>query len=123
MNSVPADGILRTMITLKALAVVAAGMFAAASLYAGEGHACCAKGGEMKTAKAECGISFAKLNLTQEQEAKMKAAAKDCKKGGCNEESMTQMNVKAEQILTKEQYATWKESGGCGHMGDKTARS
>jgi Spy/CpxP family protein refolding chaperone len=114
----------RTMITLKALAVVAAGMFAAASVFGAEGHACCAKGGEkMADKKAECGMSFASLNLTKEQETKMKAAAEDCKKGGCSEQSMAAMNQKAQQILTKEQFATWKEAG-CGHdKADKGTRS
>ncbi|CAN5301160.1 hypothetical protein BH20VER2_BH20VER2_12660 [soil metagenome] len=109
------------MINLKALAVVAAGMFAAASLFAGD-HACCPKGGEMKQAKSECGMSFAKLDLTQEQEEKMKTAAADCKKGGCNEESIAKMNQKAEQILNETQYASWKEAGGCNKKTEK-ARS
>jgi Spy/CpxP family protein refolding chaperone len=105
------------MINLKALAIVAAGMFAVGSLSAGE--ACCAKGGEMKQAKSECGMSFADLNLTKEQEEKMKAAAADCKKGGCSEESMAKMNQQAEQILNETQYASWKEHGGCNKKTEK----
>ncbi|CAN5769487.1 hypothetical protein BH20VER1_BH20VER1_29890 [soil metagenome] len=112
------------MMNLKALAIVAAGMFAAASVFAGEGHACCPKGGEKMADKSKCGMSFASLSLTKEQETKMKAAAEDCHKGGCSEESMAEMNQKAEQILTKEQYASWKEHGGCGHeKAEKTTRS
>jgi Spy/CpxP family protein refolding chaperone len=101
------------MIT-KALAVVAAGMFAAASVFAGEGHACCAKGGEaMAEKKAGCGMSFASLNLTQDQETKMKTAAEECHKAGCSEESTAKMNERAKEILTEQQYAAWKQAGGC----------
>ena len=94
----------------KALAFVAAGMFAVGSAFAGEhGAACCAKtaGNE---AKAGCDMTFANLNLSQEQRTKMEQLAAECHKGGCNEATMAKMNQEAEKVLSKEQYATWKAS-------------
>jgi hypothetical protein len=71
----------------------------------------------MKAAKSDCGMSFANLNLTEEQETELKAAAEECHKGGCSDESKARMNEMAKQILTEQQYATWKDSGGCAAKG------
>ena len=65
-------------------------------------------------------MTFANLNLTADQKAKMQKAAADCHKGGCTEETMAKMNKEAEQILSKEQYATWKESHKTHKPADKT---
>ena len=97
------------MIKSKALAVVAVSLFAAASVFAGEGAGCCAKTAS-NTAKAECDTTFANLNLSQEQRTKMEQIAADCQKGGCTEETMAKMNKEAEKVLSKEQFATWKAS-------------
>ena len=55
-------------------------------------------------------MTFANLNLTPEQKAKMEKAAADCHKGGCTEETMAKMNKDAQEILTEQQYAAWKDS-------------
>ena len=101
------------MIKFKVLALIAAGAFAASSTFAGDkGHCATTVGNEAKHA---CSMSFANLNLTAEQKPKMEKLAAECGKGGCTKESMTKMNNEAEEILTKEQFATWKAS----HDGEK----
>lgn len=98
------------MIKFKALAFLAAGMFAAGSAFAGEkGGDCCAKTASNE-AKAGCDMTFANLSLSQEQKTKMEQLAADCHKGGCNEATMAKMDREAEKVLSKEQYATWKSS-------------
>ena len=98
------------MIKFKIVAVVAAAAFAASPLFAGDKAGCCAMGGEGKMAKEGCEMTFASLNLTAEQKTKMEKVAADCHKAGCTEDSVANMNKQAEQILSKEQYATWKET-------------
>ena len=98
------------MIKFKFLAVVAAAAFAASPLFAGDKAGCCAHNADGKMAKEGCEMTFASLNLTAEQKTKMEKVAADCHKAGCTEDSMANMNKQAEQILSKEQYATWKET-------------
>ena len=96
------------MTKLKALAFVAAGMFAASSAFAGEkGADCCAKTASNEV-KAGCDMSFANLSLSQEQKSKMEQIAADCHKGGCNEATMAKMDREAQKVLSKDQYETWK---------------
>ena len=98
------------MIKFKALAIVAIGAFAAtsASAFAGDkGH--CAGMQVGNDGKMAC-ASYANLNLTVEQKAKMDALAAECHKGGANEATMAKMDKEAQQILTKEQYASWKSA-------------
>ena len=81
------------MMKFKALAIVAAGAFAASSAFAGDkGH--CAGMQASNDGKMAC-ASYANLNLTAEQKAKMDNEAKT--------------------ILNKEQYASWKAA----HKDDK----
>jgi hypothetical protein len=94
------------MTKFKALAFLAAGMFAASSAFAGD-H--CAKTASNE-AKAGCDMTFAKLSLSQEQKSKMEQIAADCHKGGCNEATMAKMDREAQKVLSKDQYATWKAS-------------
>jgi len=98
------------MTRFKALAFVAAGLFAASSAFAGEkGGDCCAKTANNE-ANAGCDMTFANLNLSQEQKTKMEQLAADCHKGGCNETTMAKMDREAQKVLSKDQYATWKAS-------------
>ena len=55
-------------------------------------------------------MTFANLNLSQEQKTKMEQLAADCHKGGCNETTMAKMDREAQKVLSKDQYATWKTS-------------
>ena len=94
------------MMKFKALAIVAVGAFAATSAFAGEkGH--CAGMQASNDGKMAC-ASYANLNLTAEQKAKMDALSAECHKGGSNEATMAKMDKEAKSILNKEQYASWK---------------
>ena len=90
----------------KLIALVAAGLFAAGTVFAGA-HGDCTKqvGNE---AKAACQVSLASLNLTTDQKAKMDAAMEEHHKAGCSEASEAQYMKEAKGILTKEQYAKFK---------------
>ena len=96
------------MFKFKAFAVVAAAAFAVSSAFAGDkGH--CAGMQASNDGKMAC-ASYANLNLTAEQKAKMDALAAECHKGGANEATMAKMDKEAKSILTKEQYASWKSA-------------
>ncbi len=91
----------------KALAFLTATLVASASvsLYAGDKAGCC-----MKTASNETkvGMSYAQLNLSAEQETKLKNLEADCAKAGCSKESMEKFQAGAKDILSAEQYAKFK---------------
>lgn len=91
---------------IKIIALVAAGLFAAGTLFAGE-HGDCSKkvGNEMKAA---CQASLASLNLTADQKTKMDAAMAAHEKVGCSEASEAQYMKEAKQILNKDQYAKFE---------------
>ncbi len=91
----------------KALAFVAVGLLSASSLFAHD-KACCAGQSAGTMAKDACSASFANLNLTPAQKAKMEKLGDDCMKGGCNEKTMAKMEKGARGVLTKEQFAAWK---------------
>jgi hypothetical protein len=55
-----------------------------------------------------CSATFANLDLTAGQKAKMEKLAAECHGGGCNKESMTRMEKGAKGILSKEQFTAWK---------------
>ena len=57
--------------------------------------------------KVSC-ASYANLNLTAEQKAKMDAIAAECHKGGMTEATIAKMDKEAKSVLTTEQYASWK---------------
>jgi Spy/CpxP family protein refolding chaperone len=90
----------------KLIALVAAGMFAAGTMFAG-GHGDCTKqvGNQEKMA---CQVSLASLNLTPEQKTKMDAVMAAHEKAGCSEASEAKYMKEAKGILTKEQYAKFK---------------
>ena len=106
------------MIKFKILAVVAAAAFAASPSFAGDKAACCAH--DAKMTKEGCEMTFAKLNLTPDQKAKMEKATAECHKGGCTEETMAKMDKEAQSILDKKQYASWKETHKAHKPADKT---
>jgi Spy/CpxP family protein refolding chaperone len=88
------------------LALMVAAMLATASMNAGDKEkesSCCAVKGEM-----DCAATYAKLNLTAEQKAKMDALVEKCKGAGCTKESTEAFMKSAEGILSKEQMATFK---------------
>ncbi len=90
----------------KFIALVAAGVFAAGTVFAGEHGDCTKKAGN--EAKAACTVSYANLNLTPEQKTKMEAAMAEHHKAGCNEASEGAYMKEAKGILSKEQYAKFK---------------
>lgn len=101
----------------KALALIAAGIFAATSAFAGD-KACCANMAK-NDMKGACSATFANLSLTSEQKSKMEKLAAECDKGGCNEQTMAKMEKGASKVLNKEQFAQWKAACS-GHMSHKT---
>jgi Spy/CpxP family protein refolding chaperone len=90
----------------KIVALVAAGLFAAGTMFAGE-HGNCTKqvGNEGKMA---CEVSTANLNLTADQKTKMDALMSEHHKEGCSKESEAKYMKEAKGILTPEQYAKFK---------------
>ena len=90
----------------KLIALVAAGLFAAGTMFAGEHGDCTKKVGN--EAKAACQVSLASLNLTAEQKTKMDAVTDEHQKAGCSEASEAKYMKEAKGILTKEQYAKFK---------------
>jgi Spy/CpxP family protein refolding chaperone len=100
----------------KLIALVAAGLFAAGTMFAGE-HGNCTKqaGNEGKMA---CEVSMASLDLTADQKTKMDAAMAEHHKAGCSKETEAKYMKEAKGILTKEQYAKFKAE--CKGENDKT---
>jgi Spy/CpxP family protein refolding chaperone len=90
-----------------AIAVMVAAAFAVAPALAKDERAktpsCCAAKGEM-----DCAATYANLNLTAEQKAKMDALVEKCKGAGCTRESTEAFMKAAEAILPKEQVATFR---------------
>ncbi len=86
-----------------AFAVAVAVLTGAASLYAGEG--CCAAGKAKTEAKAGCSDIFSKLNLTDEQKAKVAALKKECDESKCTEAARAKFMAGLKEILTPEQLA------------------
>ncbi len=90
----------------KLIAVVTAGLFAAATMFAGEHGDCTKQVGNQ--AKMACTISLASLNLTPDQKKKKDAAMADHQKAGCSEASEAKYMEAAKSILTPEQYAKFE---------------
>ena len=90
----------------KLIAVVAAGLFAAGTMFAGE-HGNCTKqvGNEAKMA---CTVALASLNLAPDQKTKMDAALTEHQKAGCSDASEAKYMETAKGILTPDQYAKFK---------------
>ena len=103
-------------IMTKLITLVAAGLFAAGTMFAG-GHGDCTKkvGNDGKMA---CQASLANLNLTTEQKTKMDTVITEHQKAGCTEASETKFMNDAKGILNPEQYAKFKAE--CKGGKDKT---
>ena len=90
----------------KLIAVVTAGLFAAATMFAGEHGDCTKQVGNQ--AKMACTVSLASLNLTSDQKTKMDAVIEEHHKAGCTEASEAKYMESAKSILTAEQYAKFE---------------
>ncbi len=100
----------------KLIALAAAGLFAAGTMFAGEHGDCTKKVGN--DGKMACQASMASLNLTADQKTKMDAAMAEHHKAGCNEATEAKFMNEAEGILTAEQYVKFKAE--CKSEKDKT---
>lgn len=90
----------------KLIALVAAGLFAAGTAFAGE-HGDCTK--QVKSeGKMACEASTADLHLSPEQKTKMEALMAEHHKAGCSEASEAKYMKEAKGVLNKEQYAKFK---------------
>ena len=99
----------------KLIALVAAGLFAAGTMFAGD-HGDCIKqvGNEGGMA---CMVSTVDLNLTPEQKTKMDAVMAEHHKEGCSNATEKKFMHEAKGILTPEQYAKFEAE--CKGMKDK----
>ena len=104
------------MMKLKGLALMAVAVLAATSAFAGD-KACCAA--HAKNSKMCMSQTYAKLNLSSDQKAKLEKLEAQCDKAGCTKESMAKFMKSAEGILSKEQFATLKAD--CCKMHDTKA--
>src|SRR3954470_14294976 len=89
------------------LALMAAAAFAVTPAFAHDDKekdaSCCATKGTM-----DCAATYANLNLSADQKAKMDALVEKCKGAGCTKESTTAFMKSAEGILSKEQMTALK---------------
>jgi hypothetical protein len=107
------------MMKLKGLALITVAVFAAASAYAGD-KGCCAAHAK-NDGKMCMSQTYAKLNLSNDQKAKLDALHAEYDKAGCTKESMDKFLKSAKGILSKEQYATLKTE--CTKMQTKEAKA
>jgi len=89
------------------LALLAAGILAASSSFAGGKSCCSAKGAQASNDTASC-MNLASLNLTADQNSKLVAWQNECMKAGCTKESRAAFMKKARTILSEDQYAQLK---------------
>lgn len=78
-------------------------------------QSCCAAKGEM-----DCAATYAKLNLSADQKAKMDALVEKCKGAGCTKESTEAFMKSASNILSKEQMAGFKAECDKARAANKT---
>ena len=107
------------MTKLTGLALMAAAAFAVTPAFAHDKDkesSCCAVKGTM-----DCAATYAKLDLSPEQKAKMDALVEKCKGAGCTKESMEVFMKSAEGILSKDQMAMLKAE--CDKLHDKEAKA
>jgi Spy/CpxP family protein refolding chaperone len=90
----------------KLIALTAAGLFAASTMFAGEHGDCATKVGN--DGKMACHVSMASLNLTTEQKTKMEAAMATHHKAGCTEANEAKFMDEAKGILTADQFTKFK---------------
>jgi LTXXQ motif. len=91
----------------KLIALMAAGCFAAVTMFAGE-HGDCTKQVGNKAKAEACEVSLANLNLTPDQKTKMDAIMAEHHKAGCSEASEAKYMEEAKGVLTEQQYAKFK---------------
>ena len=90
----------------KLITLVAAGAFAAGTMFAGEHGDCAKKAGN--EGKMACTVSFGSLNLTADQKTKMETAMTEHHKAGCTEANEAKYMKEVEGILTPDQFAKFK---------------
>ena len=88
------------------IALVAAGAFATATMFAGEHGDCAKKAGN--EGKMACTASLASLNLTADQKTKMETAMAEHHKAACNQATEAKFMKDVEGILTPDQFAKFK---------------
>jgi Spy/CpxP family protein refolding chaperone len=92
------------------IALIAAGSFAATTLFATEhGEGLRKVQNEKKEMKMACSIPLGDLNLTPEQMKKMNTAMAEHTKTGCTEASEAKYMEEAKAVMTPEQYTKFKE--------------
>ena len=89
------------------LAVLAAGLLATGTSFAG-GKGCCSKDMQQASNSKENCMNLASLNLSKDQSAKLTTWQKECMKNGCTKESRAAFMKKAKSILSDDQYAQLK---------------
>jgi hypothetical protein len=111
-----------------AFTVAAVIAFGAARVFADSG--CCAGMSKSSAKGASCGDMFSKLNLTDEQKAKVETLKQSCLKATSTSEFHAMLTSGLAKILTPDQLAQWdtqcgkaKESGGCPFMKSLGAKS
>ena len=98
---------------------MAVAVFAATSAHAGD-KACCAAHAK-NDGKMCMSETYAKLNLSSEQKAKLDGLHTEYDKAGCTKESMDKFMKSAEGILSKKQFSTLKAE--CTKMHNKDAKA
>jgi hypothetical protein len=89
------------------VAVVALG---AGSGFAGEG--CCGGMSKSSAKGASCGDMFSKLNLTDDQKAKIEILKQSCLKATSTSEFHVMFNSGLEKIFTPDQLSQWDAHSG-----------
>src|SRR5437763_15291306 len=89
------------------LALLAAGVLAASSSFAGGKSCCGAKGTQASNDNASC-MNLASLNLTPDQNSKLVAWQNECMKAGRTKESRAAFMKKPRTILSADQYTQLK---------------
>src|SRR5215467_10967728 len=105
LNGDLAEAVLASTMT-KLITLVAAGAFAAGTMFAGEHGDCAKKAGN--EGKMACTASLATLDLTPDQKSKMETAMAEHHKAGCNQATEAKFMNDAKGILTPEQFAKFK---------------
>src|SRR5256886_17296852 len=85
------------------LALVAAGVLAASSSFAGGKSCCGGKGTQVSNDSASC-MNLASLNLNADQNSKFVAWQNECMKDGCTKESRAAFMKKSKTNLSVDQY-------------------
>jgi hypothetical protein len=101
---------------MKKLTAVLVGLVWVGALASYAGPACSASDKTETTDKpaASCPV-IGKLNLAEDQKAKVDAAQAECKKAGCTKEAMDKCMKDIEAVLTPEQLKTFKAESSKGN--------